>query len=73
MSSSVRVGDPDSDGDSLVQGSRNVLVNGRPKSRIGDIDSDGPPNSLVQGSPNVLTNGVPPSRVGDVAPLLIVI
>jgi len=54
MPAVARKGDPDSNGDSITQGSPSVFANGQPVARKGDPDSNG--DSITQGSPSVFAN-----------------
>jgi len=55
----------------VLVGSSNVFINGKPAVTVGDsvsshADSDGSHDGTVsQGSPNVFVNGKPKARVGD--------
>ena len=58
----------------LVEGSSNVLVNGMPAGRVGDISSLSCMTSypfscridvMSQGSSSVFVNGIPVARMGD--------
>lgn len=53
----ILVGDKDSDGNVMVEGSPDVFIKGKAVCRIGDKDSAN--NVLVEGTPSVLINGVP--------------
>ncbi len=53
-------------GGPIINGSINVLINGKPTARIGDkCTCVGPPDIIVQGNPIVLINGKPIACMGD--------
>lgn len=53
-------------GGAIVAGSPNVLINGIPASRMGDMMlCVGPPDSIAGGSASVFINGSPAARMGD--------
>ncbi len=53
-------------GGPVAQGSPNILFNGKPAARMGDMCTCvGPPDVIAQGNPAVLINGVPIATVGD--------
>ena len=54
MTGALRIGSLDSRGDTMVQGSPNVFVNGIAAARIGDLDSRG--DTKTVGSTNVFIN-----------------
>ncbi len=50
----------------LPPGATNVLIEGMPAAKVGDMATcTGPPDSLTQGSTTVLINNMPAVRVGD--------
>ena len=51
----ARIGDMDSDGDTLISGSTTVFANGIGVVRIGDMDSDG--DTVISGSTDVIAGG----------------
>ena len=55
MPNAARVGDRDSDQDTIATGSPDVFTNNRGSARVGDRDTD--PDTIVTGSPNVFVNG----------------
>ncbi len=53
-------------GGPIAQGAPNVLINGKPVARMGDMCTCvGPPDVIAQGNPTVLINDVPIATVGD--------
>lgn len=47
-------------------GAPNVLINGLPAARVGDMCvCTGPPDTILVGSGNVMIGGSPAARVGD--------
>ena len=68
MALHARVGDSISHGGSIITGSHNVLTNGIPQARLGDLATCAIHGilSIVTGSPNVYANGRPIARTGDV-------
>jgi uncharacterized Zn-binding protein involved in type VI secretion len=46
-----------------VEGSNNVLINGKAALRVGDHFADG--SAVAAGAPHVFINGRPAARVGD--------
>lgn len=65
MAAAARVGDPDSGGDKIANGSPDVFINGKPVARVGDKDTHKPPETKIEGSSSVFVNGKPVVRVGD--------
>ena len=64
----ARQGDTTSHGGTILSGSPNVFINGRPAATVGDLyacPTCGVTGPLVSGSPTVLINGKPAARVGD--------
>jgi len=47
----------------IATGSPNVLINGSPAARLGDVTTH--PCTITTGSPTVLINGQPAARIGD--------
>lgn len=69
MPAAVRLGDPISCGDTMIEGSGDVFVNGIPVCRVRRDKTAGHcflPTTISSGGPeNVLVNGSPIVRVGD--------
>jgi uncharacterized Zn-binding protein involved in type VI secretion len=67
MSGISRIGDADSNGYILIEGSTNVSVNGLFVARVGDslINDEGDEANIIMGSPNVFANGLPIARIND--------
>lgn len=60
----------------LIEGSPNVIINGRPAGRVGDryfthgcVTHPGHQDVIVAGSSKVVINGKPAARIGDVVSL----
>ncbi|KAA3624877.1 MAG: type VI secretion protein [Bacteroidetes bacterium] len=50
----------------LPPGATNVLIEGFPAAKVGDMATcTGPPDNLIQGSSSVFINGMPAVRMGD--------
>lgn len=63
----ARLGDVGSHGGVITTGSADVLTNGLPTARMGDVYAcpiHGP-NLIITGSPDVTVNSQPVARVGD--------
>lgn len=53
-------------GGPVLNGSPNVIINGKLAARMGDMCTcSGPPDTIVQGNPTVLINGIPIATVGS--------
>lgn len=69
MPKQARLGDRSSHGGTLVSGSPDTLVNGRPAVRVGDVHVCPIPGHgstpVIRGSATVKINGRPAARVGD--------
>ena len=67
MPGAARLTDQISHGGQIVTGSDNVLIDGLPAARLGDVvacDLDGEQH-IVTASPDVLVNGIGAARIGD--------
>lgn len=72
MPAVIRIGDPITCGDTMGQGSGNVITNGIPTSRLGIDKTAGhcfPPVPIISASPNVYVNNIKVDRVGDPIPV----
>lgn len=74
----LRMGDVNIVGGVLIMGQLNVLVNSRPASRLGDLNTPHPgvgkkihpPNPLIMGSLTVLVGGRPYGKITNIEALL---
>lgn len=65
MPAPCRIGDKDSSGETIVDGSSNVFINGKGVALVGSKDTHKPPEIKIEGSPSVFINGKAVVRVGD--------
>lgn len=60
-------GSPHTGGPILPPGQFNVLIQGQPAAKAGDMCTcAGPPDSIIAGSSSVFIGGMPAARVGDI-------
>lgn len=66
MPKAARIGDPINCGDSISTGSPNVLINGLPAARLGDVTCGHCFSSIdiIEGASTVLVNNIPVSYIG---------
>lgn len=59
-------GSPHTGGPILPPGQVNVIIQGQPAAKLGDMCTcAGPPDSIVKGSSTVFIGGMPAARMGD--------